>query len=542
MMLFSTPRSHRFFALPLSAVVVALGAGCEFNSFLDPSVVGRHETTAAEAPILERLDVIEADEEEFLATTAVTADDLIPEIVPYIIGPGDRLTVSIEGLFVPDVPFEIQRIVDQTGFITLPVIGSVQAASLTEAGAQERILEALYDQQIFNPDAAQQPDVIVIADAKQRNSYSVLGQVFEPGRYPIPQPRFLLLDAMAAAGGIPESAETIYIIRQVPLDDSVISGIAPGRPLNAPQPETPAETDVQEPQAPEEEPPRQPGDSPLDDLIDDLLESEDEPAGDPSARAEPVRIESVMASAESRDLLKAALQPEDEPSDGLEEMIEQGPPAVDLPEPGGLTDPLRDRWVYLNGEWVKVRLEEIPADPTEAAGSEEEAIARLVTQRIIEVPVKPLIEGQARYNIVIRPNDIIRIPSPPRGFFYMEGQVARPGAFDLPTTGRMTLRRAIATSGGLGPLAIPERVDVTRIVGPGRQATVRLNYKAIVDMTEPDIYIKPDDTITVGTTWYAAPLAIIRNGFRATYGFGFLLDRNFGNDVFGAPPTDRFGN
>ena len=47
-----------------------------------------------------------------------------------------------------------------------------------------------------------------------------------------------------------------------------------------------------------------------------------------------------------------------------------------------------------------------------------------------------------------------------------------------------------------------------------------------------------DDHIIIGTSWVATPLAIIRNGFRATYGFGFLLDRNFGNDVFGAPPTN----
>ncbi len=37
----------------------------------------------------------------------------------------------------------------------------------------------------------------------------------------------------------------------------------------------------------------------------------------------------------------------------------------------------------------------------------------------------------------------------------------------------------------------------------------------------------------------ADPAAVVRNGFRASYGFGFLLDRNFGNDVFGAPPTNR---
>ena len=35
------------------------------------------------------------------------------------------------------------------------------------------------------------------------------------------------------------------------------------------------------------------------------------------------------------------------------------------------------------------------------------------------------------------------------------------------------------------------------------------------------------------------PLAVFRNGLRITYGFGFLLDRNFGNDVFGAPPINR---
>jgi polysaccharide export outer membrane protein len=34
---------------------------------------------------------------------------------------------------------------------------------------------------------------------------------------------------------------------------------------------------------------------------------------------------------------------------------------------------------------------------------------------------------------------------------------------------------------------------------------------------------------------------VFRNGFRVTYGFGFLLDRNFGNDVFGAPPINITG-
>jgi hypothetical protein len=54
--------------------------------------------------------------------------------------------------------------------------------------------------------------------------------------------------------------------------------------------------------------------------------------------------------------------------------------------------------------------------------------------------------------------------------------------------------------------------------------------------------MRADDHVIIGTNFFATPLAVIRNGFRMTYGFGFLLDRNFGNDVFGAPPVNVVGN
>jgi len=105
--------------------------------------------------------------------------------------------------------------------------------------------------------------------------------------------------------------------------------------------------------------------------------------------------------------------------------------------------------------------------------------------------------------------------------------------------GRLTLTRAITSAGGLNGLAIPERVDLTRIVGVNEQATIMLNLRAIQEGTQPDVYIKPDDRINVGTNFWATPLAVLRGGFRTSYGFGFLLDRNFGNDVFGPPPFSR---
>jgi len=51
--------------------------------------------------------------------------------------------------------------------------------------------------------------------------------------------------------------------------------------------------------------------------------------------------------------------------------------------------------------------------------------------------------------------------------------------------------------------------------------------------------LKPNDIVNIGSSGISTPLAVIRNGFRASYGFGFVLDRNFGTDVFGPISTDN---
>jgi len=195
------------------------------------------------------------------------------------------------------------------------------------------------------------------------------------------------------------------------------------------------------------------------------------------------------------------------------------------------------------GEWVRTFAQR-QSDRDIASrngGSSDDAPSEdeppLLIERIIEIPASNIRKGDGRYDIVVRPKDRIVVEGPEIGTVYISGEVSRPGVFNLPGDGgRLTLSRAIAAAGDLGGLAIPERVDLVRKVGPNREATVRLNLAAIRRRTEPDIYLKPDDHIIIGTSFWATPLAVIRNGFRATYGFGFLLDRNFGNDVFGAPP------
>jgi polysaccharide export outer membrane protein len=153
--------------------------------------------------------------------------------------------------------------------------------------------------------------------------------------------------------------------------------------------------------------------------------------------------------------------------------------------------------------------------------------------RTIHVPLIPLRNGDMRYNIVIRPKDLLIAPLPPTGNYYLSGHSARPGVYGLPPRG-ITLKQAIIGAGMLDGVAIPQRTELIRRVGPNREAFVRLDLAAIFNGEQPDLYLKPEDILHVGTNLLAPFISAVRGGFRFSYGFGFLYDRNLytGNNGF----------
>lgn len=481
----------------LAGAVAALLAGglmgCESDSYMDPSVLGRWEYTPTVVPVLDRLASIEGPEDELIEHTDPTPDDLVPVVDRYRIGPGDVLLVVVWDIPVQRqaTPYEVA--VDARGVIDIPEVGQVFAAGRTAEEVRDAVATAMRTQELVA-----NPLVSVVVRVARQKTYTILGAVSSPGPYFIPAADFRLIEALATAGGFVESTKYIYVIRQVPLSDEAAGRVAPP-PERAGQPRGPEGEEFLE-------------------LIDDLLRREPGAGGGGGSPGVMARERSASGTTRAPHIGLNASQP-GTPSTQ---------PGIGLDERGAETT-----WVFINGEWVPVQAERLPA----ATGAGEET--RLMTQRVIRIRVKDLLSGDAKYNVVIRPGDVLRVPPLPFGNFFMEGQINRPGAFQLSQD--MTLRRAIAAAGGLGGLAVPQRVDLTRMVGDDRQATIRLNLKAIAEGTQPDIFLKSNDLVNIGTSFWAFPLAVVRNGFRATYGFGFLLDRNFGNDVFGAPPVNRIG-
>ena len=145
---------------------------------------------------------------------------------------------------------------------------------------------------------------------------------------------------------------------------------------------------------------------------------------------------------------------------------------------------------------------------------------------IIRVPLRQLLNGDLKFNVVIKPQDTIVIPSPQVGEFYMGGHVQRVGVYSL--TGRqITLKQAIISAGMLDELGIPERTEVIRRLGRDREIFVRVNLAKVFRGEQPDFFLKPYDIVQVGTSVFAPFLSAVRNGFRITYGFGFIYDRNY---------------
>ena len=254
----------------------------------------------------------------------------------------------------------------------------------------------------------------------------------------------------------------------------------------------------------------------------------------------------TIAEMTSREELETLAAPE-----GIEPLNDfaDGSNAVEpLPNPPSAS---RIEWVFEDGKWKAVEVKTKAAQPLgfqpELFGSRSEPAEPAIPSdfglsdiggggtvtRVIKIPLDKLLAGDPRYNIVIQPADRITVPRDLVGEFYVGGNVNAPNAY--PITGRpITLMQAVTIAGGLNAIAWPQKVEVRRRIGENegglmQEEIVLVDLKKIAQGIQPDFFIKQHDLINVGTSGVSRWLAVLRNAFRATYGFGLIYDRNFAN-------------
>jgi protein involved in polysaccharide export with SLBB domain len=477
--------------LGLLVCAALANGGCWANSFFDPSEMGAYPKGPLLVPILDQLDTgYEEGDERFATATNVRPEDL--QVVPsdYVISPNDLLQISIEGLQAPGVESFRQVRVSETGNISLPYIGQLKAAGLTEAQLQDAIVRAYQDQNLL-----QQASVAVNLLEARGRTFTITGNVALAGQYAIYESDFRLLDALALARGVTtQGIEHVYIIRRRDQDPAAMERAPDVDEGPATRP-----ADVLTPQS-RANPPVTPGTSRRVAML--KTEAQDATANQPA----PGETPPPTAPAGEREGRIIIIDGKEVRVDGTEPM-----PAEQQP---GEPAPIEDAELMPDAATQPFEFDELQ-EPTNT--------------RTIRIPYDRLQRGELRYNVVIRPKDMIIVPDPLIGEYYMGGHVQRTGVYSL-TARDITLTQAIISAGMLDQLAVPWRTEIRRRIGDDREIVAMVDLSKIFAGKEPNIYLKPYDQVMVGTEFWAPFLAAARNGFRITYGFGFLYDRNYYDD------------
>ncbi len=471
------------------------------------------------------------------------ASDLRPPEGDYIVGPGDLLQVTILDLFEPGQPYNVQVRVSEIGNISLPYVRSIRASGFTIQGLEERIADMLRE-------LIREPRVTVFLVESRNRFYSVMGGVRNPNIYPLYRVDMSLLEAIAAAGGtLPFIDEWAVVIREFTPEE-----------LNAMLLEIYARRGA-DPMLPPEDAfaPVEPEDGagqPLPEEMSPPAEEPEEPQASeaPAAPADNTPTELEMLQRMARGERVEA--PREEPAEIPALPPGDAPmplPGAEEPEPPVVADAPREapageagRWVFRDNVWVFEGAPEDLRTPVERPVEfrEEEGLASLpadiraeltrrgviegggMLQRVIRVNVPLLRRGDVTQNVILQHNDKIDFIEPESGEFYMTGEVVRRGVYSL--TGRdITVLQAVAAAGGLTQLAIPKRGMLTRRVAQDREEIIYFDLAKIADGEAPDFYLQANDLVRIGTDQGAIILAVLRNAFRATYGFGLVYDQNF---------------
>ena len=140
----------------------------------------------------------------------------------YVLGSGDKVRVTVYG----EESLSGQFVVAGTGFVSIPLVGEVQAAGLTLRDFQGAVEQSLRNGYLRDPR--------VSAEVLNYRPFYIMGEVDKPGQYPYTS-GLTVLNAVATAGGFTYRAnqKRVFIKRMndqterpLPLTGEVL--VAPG--------------------------------------------------------------------------------------------------------------------------------------------------------------------------------------------------------------------------------------------------------------------------------------------------------------------------
>ncbi|MDD5011984.1 MAG: polysaccharide export protein, partial [Phycisphaerae bacterium] len=421
-----------------SLFITGIFSGCS-KDHLDPSQIGRFRPVPAVNVILDTLGVAEESASAYEGAEDPRPADVVAYEQDYVFSSGDVVRITIFELLQEGYPYVADYVVNESGNISIPEIGQLQAGGLTESQLEDEIRQSL------SPGILKNPSVTVSLISSQSRVFTILGDgVSVPNRYGIPRYDFRLLDALAIAGSARQfNVSYIYVARRLTGQEQQIeqdTGLSL-RPVEAGD-------SLGRPDAIQKdyELPQEINDSEMLEVIEPSI-------------IFPGQL--VISSAEmitEKELIDLA-----RPEVIASEKRQNPDIAVSNTIPQPQQSNARVEWIFKDGKWVPVQVGEIEdqksvrRDDTETEIPEipqrreqqvqskppferqalpesygwEDIQSAGVQSRVIKIPKDKLYGGDPRYNIIIKPGDTITVQLDVVGEFYVLGNTNNQGVINL---------------------------------------------------------------------------------------------------------------
>ena len=111
---------------------------------------------------------------------------------------------------------------------------------------------------------------------------------------------------------------------------------------------------------------------------------------------------------------------------------------------------------------------------------------------------KLVMQGDLSQNIILKPEDVVVVPTSLKNAVFVMGEVRNPGTIPLEPEGGYTILQLIARAGGFSQFAKPSRTVIIREEGSGKQI-IPVDVEKIMNNPQAakDVVLKPGDVVFV---------------------------------------------
>ena len=121
----------------------------------------------------------------------------------------------------------------------------------------------------------------------------------------------------------------------------------------------------------------------------------------------------------------------------------------------------------------------------------------------LSVPLSELlIQGNPRWNIWLRPGDIVSVPPEAAVSVSVLGAVSSPGVYKLPVGDGASVLNAVARAGGLNDRASQSGIQIKRRDASGDEKVLKVDLGDILSGKESDVVLQEGDVIVVKESFF----------------------------------------